>query len=699
MKNDLITTRLNRWFLICRQALLRGRKWLTARLIVVLSIALCVLVALFVVFYNTQQTRAEPNTAPAAAVQHIARNTVQNPALQAAINEFQRAIKLEPRNPVGYQYLSQAYQFADLPDAVVGVWEQAARANRRESWPHLELGAYYELEKRYREASAAYGKALTVAPADEQALMAVVRLTKFVAAQTIAQNHLLERVLAAEADEITGAAQFVPATSSLANGWTLIGYYGDERRLLAGSPTPFWLFWLAPQAGAVAGLAEAGWQALEGGVWLHIEQAAANLLPNSGFEAGWQESGPAGFPLDVYNIKPEARQLRVLSRGGVSTTVGVLENDIVNQLSSLMTDPLPINAQQAYLLTGWFRSWQARAYASVQWVGDIPAPYAAGNDMVAADTLARWHRVTGVAEPPPGSTQVQVQLLNYQSSGQAFFDDITLIAVAKPGMASAPARQQLVDAYRAHPAIVEDEAWMMQVAAVGPSQRVNQSLDNGWTFAGYHTDEARLAAGEPAILWAFWQGPDGATPGATEDGWYALAPGSWLQIVNRAVNVIPNGGFERRADNGAPAGFPRDIYRAVADMHQQAVVERNGLRTAVGSLANSATVTATSFATNEFQINPHKLYLQTGWILSQGGNAFLGRNWPDAPPATATFSYSFVVAGEQAGVWRHYAGIAIPPAGSTRTQIWLLNNNSTGQVYFDDVTFVPLDRPGAGASQ
>jgi hypothetical protein len=73
----------------------------------------------------------------------------------------------------------------------------------------------------------------------------------------------------------------------------------------------------------------------------------------------------------------------------------------------------------------------------------------------------------------------------------------------------------------------------------------------------------------------------------------------------------------------------------------------------------------------------------------------MGRNWPDAPLVAGALSYSFVVAGEQSNAWRHYAGVAVPPAGSLRAQVWLLNYNSTGQVYFDDVLFVSLARPGA----
>lgn len=60
--------------------------------------------------------------------------------LEAAINEFQRAIELEPGNPEGYRWLSKAYQLAGQPEAALEVYQQAVRNNPGQAWPLIDQG-------------------------------------------------------------------------------------------------------------------------------------------------------------------------------------------------------------------------------------------------------------------------------------------------------------------------------------------------------------------------------------------------------------------------------------------------------------------------------------------------------------------------------------------------------------------------------
>ena len=92
-------------------------------------------------------------------------------------------------------------------------------------------------------------------------------------------------------------------------------------------------------------------------------------------------------------------------------------------------------------------------------------------------------------------------------------------------------------------------------------------------------------------------------------------------------------------------------------------------------------------------INPNGLYLQAGWIKSKEGNGFLGRRWT-GDIVNDVSHYNYVVGGVSPENWQHYAGLTRPLAGADHCQIWLLNYQATGQVYFDDVLFVEIGLPG-----
>ena len=77
-----------------------------------------------------------------------------------------------------------------------------------------------------------------------------------------------------------------------------------------------------------------------------------------------------------------------------------------------------------------------------------------------------------------------------------------------------------------------------------------------------------------------------------------------------------------------------------------------------------------------------------------GGSAYLGYRWRDAP-SKQDKDYDYVARGVQPEAWQHYTGLAIPPPETAGVRVWLLNYESEGKVYFDDVALVPLPLPEA----
>lgn len=246
---------------------------------------------------------------------------------------------------------------------------------------------------------------------------------------------------------------------------------------------------------------------------------------------------------------------------------------------------------------------------------------------------------------------------------------------------------------RKSPADILRSEWLEQVATAEPEYLVGQGLDDGWMFLGYDVDQERLVRGEPVDLILYWSGSISASAGSEQDGWYRAGE-RWVQVLGGGQNLTLNGGFELGVEqDGSPAGFPGDIYRAHPDTRRLVADWRAGRQTTVALLDNTDVYSSTSFVSAWVPVDPDGLYLQTGWIRSAGGRAYLGRRWV-GELARDVRAYSYAAAGVEAEGWQHYAGVTQPLPGTDRCQIWLLNYKALGQVYFDDVSFVEIGRPG-----
>jgi tetratricopeptide (TPR) repeat protein len=219
-----------------------------------------------------------------------------------------------------------------------------------------------------------------------------------------------------------------------------------------------------------------------------------------------------------------------------------------------------------------------------------------------------------------------------------------------------------------------------------PEFMINQTL-HGWLFQGYDVDETRLIRGEPVWLYLHWLAPAEAQAIPEDDNFYQLGQ-HWVQMVE-VQNIILDGGFEM---SQTPLGFPRDIYRSDPAGRQLTTDSRNGQKTTVALLSNTSEFSRTSLATEWFQVNQDKFYLQAGWIRSESERSFMGQRWLGDIEASARYSY---VADLTTPItWTHYAEIITPPRGATQSEFRLLNESTIeGQVYFDNLIFVEIDKP------
>ena len=241
-----------------------------------------------------------------------------------------------------------------------------------------------------------------------------------------------------------------------------------------------------------------------------------------------------------------------------------------------------------------------------------------------------------------------------------------------------------------------DHLWQQlrsQLRSGHPSVIVNKAApESNWILLGYSVDEDALIRGEASPLWVYWQGPPGETAGSHADGWFDLGDGLWVQITEEASNLLINGGFEVGISNEFPTGFPYALYRCEFNARKLAGSASGEDSENALLLDNASSCYNSGIASQAISVDEQTLYLQAGWVMSEAGNADLGRNWLGDLPTKRNDSYAAYEVDSNR--WQRYVGFAEPPPGAKQTEIWLINYESAGRAYFDNLILLALARPG-----
>ncbi|MBK8047800.1 MAG: hypothetical protein IPK16_12120 [Anaerolineales bacterium] len=494
------------------------------------------------------------------------------------------------------------------------------------------------------------------------------------------------------------AGSFQLLNQTLPNGWTFLGYFADERALADGATGEVWTFWQAPTLETKPEIDLEKWTPVSPGVWGRVDDLRT-LIAGGNFEQNIVNGRPGAFPNDVYRAQAATRQLRRIDRDGATNTVASLTNDAINRNTSFATDRIGVQPDMAYLLSAEVYNLQGNPRIGWRWNGIFPdrftSPEGTATPLAAKDG---WQQFAGLAAPLPGASSFQAWLVNSGTDGAAYFDDVTLLPLPAPAplwpgiptaaVERAQQHEDLLAQIVNYPATIDDPAWLARASTLGPSNRAEQILTSGWTFLGYHTDEQALVAGARPPLLLYFRGPEGAIPGAREDGWIDLGSGRWLFVQQQAQNVVQNGDFEGGLDT-----WSTDFFEAPEETHALTVSVRSGYTTTAGVLANTEIYSNSSFISPPEVVAPDSIYLQAGWLYGPTGRSYIGRQWSgrvlDETQTAATY-----LAGAQApSSWQHFAGIAEPPPGAENFTVWLLNYLGMGPALFDNMLMVALPAP------
>ncbi len=597
-------------------------------------------------------------------------------ALRAAIAEFKKAIALDPSLQEGYAGLSEAYELQGNTQAALATWEQAIAANPDQAWPYIGLAKFYTAQGMDDEAFDAWQQALCKDP--------------IFVLNTEHKDDVLAHMLGLSTPLPSGSTYEVRQT--LSNGWLLLGYRVDEAALARGEAADLLLFWRAP-LGLKPDEGTGTWHGFEDQFWVQILPATRSLLEHGDFEVSALHGDIPGFPIPLHDAPPSTRRLEPVIREGMATHALALETSPGVLQNGLSTSDLPVSPNTVYLQTGWMQSFHGQGYLGWEWHGAFPGETPPSGYSTQEFQSEAWQHVVGLAEPPPHTKTVRIQLRNEGATGLVRFDDVTWIPIPNP-VDIHRFRTQIIQAFLEDPAVIDDPEWLLSLGGAGPAVPLTFDTGQGWIFRGYTTDESALAAGEPSWFIGFWQGPKEAKPGPEKDGWRLLNQdqGLWAQILENVTSEVVNGNFEQGNAKGLPVGFTQSLYKNDGSARRLQQIEREGRITQAAFLANNEKIRNASFISDPVPVREDYLYLEGAWVYAPQGRAYIGYQWKGALPKGEK-NYGYIATARVCPTWCHVVGIVKSPPGSQTLQIRLLNYKSMHPVAFDDVWLLALQPP------
>lgn len=159
------------------------------------------------------------------------------------------------------------------------------------------------------------------------------------------------------------------------------------------------------------------------------------------------------------------------------------------------------------------------------------------------------------------------------------------------------------------------------------------------------------------------------------------------------VNLAPNAGFEWGQQDGKPQGYStpytKDNFEPNYQLCQSSILSTT---TKVGALLNSEQLRNTSYASSLVPINTSQIYFQGGWIKSEKGGGGLGHRLRGDLEGIEVV-YQEVISDVRNNDWMFFGKMMILPDQTETVNLWAVNSNSSGEVFFDDLLFFELKLP------
>ncbi len=127
------------------------------------------------------------------------------------------------------------------------------------------------------------------------------------------------------------------------------------------------------------------------------------------------------------------QRIQSVVRNGATTTAAALHNSPANANTNFTSESAPVDPGKVVLLSGLLRSPDGGGAVGYRWAKDGVG--GASGYLGSSENAGFWQTVNGILEPPMDATGFVTVLANKSSTGAAYFDDILVLALDRPGPA------------------------------------------------------------------------------------------------------------------------------------------------------------------------------------------------------------------------------------------------------------------------
>lgn len=230
---------------------------------------------------------------------------------------------------------------------------------------------------------------------------------------------------------------------------------------------------------------------------------------------------------------------------------------------------------------------------------------------------------------------------------------------------------------------------------IEPDHLINTTLDDGWKLVGVNLDNHSISEGGPIFLILFWNPPNTIQLSAElPEGWFRS--GDNLVQVGWFKNSAPNGGFEGgKGENSLPM-----FYYKLSDNAPYAytkLIQDN--KTPYGHVLTLATddkFRRNGIASGYYMPADKNLYYLMGASVKTSDHArgYIGIRWI-LDSSSEVYKRDWLMGGDIISKrWIQPVELKqFPFQSEGGYQIWLLNDDSDGQLFIDDIFLVPIASP------
>ncbi len=364
---------------------------------------------------------------------------------RSAIKQFQKFVELEPNDLLGHYRLALIYQRQGMRTDAIGEFKKIAdlyfgKSNYITNTPPSFLGNIYyylalDLEEKgnWDEAIKDYEKALEFN--NNGIIDAYYRLRSLYEKQSKKEG--VDRINF----KLMNLKPRYEINHKFNNNIILLGYSLNEIEFEMSSQFNITLYWkvtgslISEARNSIVSLVhESSGRRLyrAGDRWYEVK-TVTNLAPNPGFEIDAIGVGfPTGWTGEMYAAPAESYEIAVESVFDFSNNQFFLLNNTKAKRTGRMAGPIPISSQHYYLEAGRLKGYRSNACLGREWRNSLTGKEASYNYVITAVASPDWQTYSQVVKPPPGADFCYLWVLNFETEGKAYFDNILFVEISLP---------------------------------------------------------------------------------------------------------------------------------------------------------------------------------------------------------------------------------------------------------------------------